>query len=163
LVNQYTVCAPDIDGDGTLEEQDVCVNIDGFNYCLANGFGFERYDLVNDAVLTNWTYPAPYVEVGGAPTQSTPGVVPLPRNNSERWSPTTLAWPDNNQIFTTNCTPGPDKRQYWLGCHWCDDPRVECWNLRMCRPSTTAVPNVCAIGESAQQTVLFYFENDRRE
>jgi hypothetical protein len=163
FVPQHTVCAPDIDADGTLEPEDVCVNIDGFNYCLANGFGIERYDLTDDTILANWNYPGTYVEVGGAASQSTPGGVDLPRNNSEVWSPATVGWGAlNNQIFTTNCTPEADKTKYWLGCHWCNDPRVECWRFRMCRPSSTATPNVCAVGESAQQTILFYFENDRR-
>jgi hypothetical protein len=167
FVPQYTLCIPDRDGDGTAEASDFCVDINGYNYCLTDSFGIlgglARYDLADDVNLLNWSYPLPYVETPGAPSQSTPGGVDLPRNNNEIWAPTTVGWgAANNQIFTTNCTPDTDKTKYWLGCHWCDDPRVECWRLIMCRPSATGAPVACTAAEAAQQTVLFYFENDRR-
>ncbi len=158
--NQYTLCIPDRDSDGLAEYSDFCVAIDSFNYCLTPT-GLGRLDL--GVEISAEPRPSPYVEVAGAATQQTPGGVAVPQNNAELWSPT-VAWASTNEVFTTDCGAYglATSNRYWLGCQFCADPRNECWEMRMCRPSTTGVPVACAAGDTARQRLLFYFENNIR-
>lgn len=162
--NHYTLCVPDRNSNGAVDVSEFCTQIDGFNYCLSGGTfaqNLERLD-ITASETTDHGRPGPYVELGGAATEQTNGGVLLPRNNRELWSPN-AAWAANNEIFTTNCqgyTAGNNSR-YWLGCHYCADPRLECWALRMCPKSTAANPT-CTAAERVTQRVVIYFENNRR-
>jgi len=168
--NQYSLCVPNTDGDGVAEASDFCVSINGLNYCLTSTgglmAGLSRLDLLNEgAVGYDLGRPPPYVEVAGGATQTTAGPL-VPRNSAETWSPN-VAWASTNEIFTTSCGgaasyTAANLSQYWLGCNSCNDPRIECWQMSMCRPSTTAVPTACAAGARANQFIMMYFQNNWR-
>jgi hypothetical protein len=163
--NQYTLCVPDRNNNGAADAIEFCARVDNFNYCLSGGANLnqnlERLDLnaENPADLR----PGVYAHVLGAAFQQTVNAPLQPRNNSEVWSPDAI-WPSNNQIFTTNCgTYAANSTQYWLGCHFANDPRLEFWIMRMC-PRSTAIPGVgaCPGGvPPAQQRIVIYFENNR--
>lgn len=164
-VNQYSLCVPDRDGDGTAEASDFCVLVDGYNYCLDSSvsafFGLQQW---GDATATA-PYagrPAPYAIVGGGSTQITNGGALAPRNNMETWNPS-VVWAFNNEIYSTACDSYVvDPTKYWLGCHNVGDPYLEFWDLRMCRPSVTATPNACTANLMAYQRIVLYFENNVR-
>ncbi len=164
--NQYTLCVPDRNGNGTVDAVEFCTQMDGSNYCLSGGAfnsNLQRLDLTNEFTATDYGRPVPYVEIGGAASQQTPSAILLPRNNQESWSPD-AAWPDNNEIFTTDCgayTSATNNSRYWLGCHFCADPRVECWAMRMC-PKFLGAPGTCPAAERVTQRFVLYFENNRR-
>ena len=165
--NQYSMCVPATDADAVAEASDFCVTIDGFRYCLNAGIapfftGLTRTD-VGDESATPGLRPPANVAVAGAPQEQTNGAVPVPRNNAESWSPTAVAWAFDNQMHTTDCSAGTGASEYWRGCNTCADPRVECWQIGMCRPSTTGVPIACVPGGMARQGVMIYFENNRRQ
>ena len=162
--NQYTLCVPDRNGNGAADPVEFCARIDGFNYCLSGGTfsqNLQRLDLAAENSAD--PLPATYVEGGGASTQQTNGGTLLPRSNLEVWAPNAV-WPDNNEIFTTNCgTYAANSSQYWLGCHYSSDPRLEFWVMRMC-PRSTGIPGAgaCPGGEPpAVQQIVLYFENNR--
>ncbi len=164
--NHYTLCVPDRNGNGVVDAVEFCARIDSFNYCLSGGTfnqNLQRLDLTNESIA-DLGRPPPYVELGGAATQQTNGGVLQPRNNSESWSPDAV-WPNNNEIFTTDCQgyTGANNSRYWVGCNYCADPRHDCWMMRMC-PRSTAIPaaGACAGGNApALQRIVIYFENNR--
>ncbi len=166
IQTRYALCVPDRNSNGAVDAVEFCAQIEGFNYCLSGGTfdqNLSRLDLADESG-TDFGRPTPYAHVLGAASQQTPNAPLQPRNNSEVWSPNAV-WPSNNQIFTTTCQTytNLNNPRYWLGCHYCNDPRQECWLLRMC-PKSTVIPGVgaCPGGVSpAQQRIVLYFENNR--
>ncbi|MBY0385883.1 hypothetical protein K2X05_12060, partial [bacterium] len=163
---RYSLCVPATDGDVIPEASDFCVTIDGFRYCLNAGAapfftGLVRTDTGNETGTPGLRPPA-YIAVAGAAQEQTNGAVPVPRNNAESWSPAAVAWGFNNQMRTTDCSAGTGTSEYWLGCNTCADPRIECWQIGMCRPSSTGTPIACLPGDMARQGLMMYFENNRR-
>lgn len=163
-VNHYTLCVPDRNVNGAVDAVEYCARIDGFNYCLSGGTfpqNLQRLDLTAE----NPANPRPpaYTEVAGASTQQTNGGTLLPRSNREVWTPAAV-WANNNEIFTTNCGAYPaNSDQYWLGCHYSADPRLEIWMMQMC-PRSTGIPAAgpCPGNEPpAIQRIVLYFENNR--
>lgn len=165
-VNRYSMCVPATDGDAVAEASDFCVIIDSFRYCLTAGAapfftGLVRTDTGDETAAPGLRPPA-YVAAAGAVQEQTNGAIPVPRNNAEIWSPAAVAWGFDNQIYTTDCSAGTGTSEYWIGCNTCADPRIECWQIGMCRPSTTGVPVACVPGEMTRQGLMMYFENNRR-
>jgi hypothetical protein len=157
---------PDRNADGAVDAVEFCAQIDNFNYCLSGGNfneNLERLDLTDESA-TDHGRPAPYVDIAGTASQETNGGSLQDRNNSDVWTPD-AAWLSNNQIFTTDCQgySAANNPRYWLGCHYCADPRQECWIMRMC-PRSTGIPGAggCPGGvPPAIQRIVLYFENNR--
>ncbi len=164
----YSLCVPNTDGDGIPEASDFCANVAGVNYCLsatgASPFqGLQRLD-VFDQSGSPFDKPLAYSAIGGASTQRTIAG-PAMRGTQEPWTPLSTTWATANEIFTTRCGTYPgDRAQYWLGCDYCADPNVDCWQMSICKPpmaSPTALATNCAAGSLVHQGIMIYFENNK--
>ncbi len=173
IQNRYALCVPDRNGNAAVDAVEFCAQIEGFNYCLSGGpfnQNLRRLDLNNEATSVDLGRPGILAEPPGASFQQTNGGSLQPRNNTETWSPS-VAWADTNEMYTTTCgtyASAAENDRYWLGCHFCNDPRHECWVLRMCpRVPVLPLPGIpgagaCPAGESpATQRIVLYFENNR--
>jgi hypothetical protein len=163
--DHYTLCVPNTDGDNTAESSDFCASVDGKNYCLDGPLwttGLQRLDLA--AENTDHGVPPPLAEPAGAAYEQTPGGALIPRNTMEYWTPEAVwAGGNVNEIYTTDCEAysAANNDRYWLGCHFCSDPRVECWAMRMC-PVPIAASTCNPATQRVTQRFVLYFENNRR-